>query len=177
MNPTIWGEPEYTMLIEMLTTAMCANGAKWDNWRCHPTMWSVNGVDTRKIEPSLLKSLKALAEIHRNPSPLAISAVSQPIFEACSILAMQGNAGSRDPSTTASSASGSKDLDHVTLAKTMLARIVKERPKEGAPPEKKVNEDHARDPGGQTCRGEPQEEGEGPTQETREAHRRRGGLR
>ena len=29
VNPKIWGEPEYAMLIEMLATALCADKGKW----------------------------------------------------------------------------------------------------------------------------------------------------
>ena len=51
-NPRIWDEPEFAMLIEMRTTALCANKATWDNWRYFRTMWSSNGVDTTKMEPA-----------------------------------------------------------------------------------------------------------------------------
>ena len=66
-NPTSWGEPEYAMLIEMLTTALCADTGQWETWRYHHTMWSVNGIDTRKIEPAQKAALKALEHIQDNP--------------------------------------------------------------------------------------------------------------
>ncbi len=43
-DPEIWGEAHFGFLIELLVAALCAEGARWDDWRYHPAMWSVEGV-------------------------------------------------------------------------------------------------------------------------------------
>ena len=94
-------------------------------------MWSDNGVDDKKNEPAQKSALEGLERIQNNPSPLVVSALSQPIFDACSIVANKGNVDSRESSTAASSSGSSKSDDHVTLAKTLLVKIMKDVPKDG----------------------------------------------
>ncbi len=64
--------------------------------------------------------------------------MSRPLFDAGAIVAKKGNADSRESSTAASSSGSSKSDDHVTLAKTLLVNIMKDEPKDGPPPVKKV---------------------------------------
>jgi hypothetical protein len=123
-NPKIWGEDEYATLIEMLTVGLGADKEEWERFRWHPTAWSLSGEEEGKgPEPAQRWALGIPANIAANPSPLAISAMSQPAFVACNILGGQGNAGSRGSSTTASS----KDDAHVKTAKKLLVQIVKEQ--------------------------------------------------
>mgnify|MGYP002810096739 CR=1 FL=1 len=103
-----------------------------------PTMWSANDIDVKNIEPTQKSAVQALEQIQTNPSPLVVSALSQPIFDACSIVAKKGNADSRESSTAAGSSGSSKNDDHVTLAKTLLVSIMKDVPRDGPPPVKKV---------------------------------------
>ena len=51
------------MLIEMLTSALFANKAKWESWRYRPTMWADNGVDAKKIAPAQKTALYALEQL------------------------------------------------------------------------------------------------------------------
>jgi hypothetical protein len=101
-------------------------------------MWSDNGVDVKKIAPAQKSALQALEQLQKYPSPLVVSALSQPIFDACSIVAKKRNANSRESSTAAGSSGSSKNDDHVTLAKTLLVSIMKDVPRDGPPPVKKV---------------------------------------
>ena len=179
-NPKIWGEDEYAALIEMLTVGLGADKEEWERFRWHPTAWSLSGEEEGKgPEPAQRKALGILANIAANPSPLAISAVSQPAFVACNILGGQGNAGSRGSSTTASS----KDDAHVKTAKKLLVQIVKEQAA-GAladvpppPPPKKVKMESGiaiAKIAGEERGEEPQQEGAQTGEEARGGHGLRG---
>ena len=152
-NPKIWGEREYATLIEMLTHALCASRDKWDTWRWHPTMWSLNGLDKKPMEPAQKKALTALEYISANPSPLAAGALTQPIFDVRSILGMQGNASSRESSTKMSTAASCKDDGYIKTARGLLVRIMEDLPEtssaaEQPPPKKGRKETEDEEPEG-----------------------------
>ena len=143
-------------------------------------MWSDNGVDAKKIAPAQKSTLQALEQIQNIPSPLVVSALSQPIFDACSILATKGNADSRGVIDDRRQLGQQQERRPRHAGKDVVGQY-HEGCAERRPTAREAGEDRARNlvHGGKERSGEPQEEGqgdpEGDPEETRDAHRRGGG--
>ena len=77
----VWGEAHFDFLIEMLVAALCASGADWDNWRYHPTVWSIEGEkESGGASTNQKKTIDALIAIGNNKSELLVQALAQPSF-------------------------------------------------------------------------------------------------
>ena len=107
------------MALELLVSGLDLEGAAWDDYVYHPTMWSDGGVERTKPASSQMDGLKRLREMSRNPSEVSAHFCRQPSFSGKE-LGLTGKFGGKISPHKADTASSV----HKEVTKKIISTIV-----------------------------------------------------